>query len=116
MNQNTGKAPMIPIGTAGTPVAPAVTSPSVEKIKVAASRQAAAAAQTATFHTPTPAPPARSAAAHSGPGRPRSNIAPTRLKGVYFDPSVYDALLTLQKRGQNVSKYINNIVRQSLAI
>ena len=114
MNQNTGKAPLIPIGTAGKPVTPAVAPSSVEKISAAATKQAAAAAQTATFTTPPPSPTAK--ATHAGPGRPRANTTPTKLKGVYFDPPVYDALVALQKRGQNVSKYINNVVRQALAV
>jgi hypothetical protein len=38
------------------------------------------------------------------------------MKGVYFEPAVYEALLEMQEKGQNVSKFINRIVRQSLAI
>lgn len=40
----------------------------------------------------------------------------TIMKGVYFEPAVYDALLEMQDKGQNVSKFINRIVRQYLVI
>lgn len=54
--------------------------------------------------------------AGQGRGRRASSRQKTIMKGVYFEPAVYNALLEMQEKGQNVSKFVNRLVRQSLAV
>jgi hypothetical protein len=100
LNPNTGKKALIPISTAS----------SVSQDKMA--QQAIESAKSASF-----APPSSPAiTTGKGRGRRKSSGHKTIMKGVYFEPAVYQALMELQDKGQNISKFINRIVRQSLAI
>lgn len=105
LNPNAGKKAMIPINTAGS-----AGSSQTDKM----AHQALESAKSASF-----APPAAAAAGHTagkGRGRKKSTSQKTMMKGVYFEPAVYQALVEMQDKGQNVSKFINRLVRQSLAI
>jgi hypothetical protein len=104
VNPNTGKKAQIPINTAAS-----VASSQTNKMTL----QAMESAKSASFAPPTTAP------THSvgqGRGRRKSTAQKTIMKGVYFEPAVYQALVEMQEKGQNVSKFINRLVRQSLTI
>ena len=107
MNLNAGKKPLIPINTAGS--TPAAPSSAVSKM-TAQARESAKSASFPTISAPSPHK------AGQGRGRRASSRQKTIMKGVYFDPAVYEALLEMQDKGQNVSKFVNRLVRQSLAI
>ena len=104
VNPNAGKKAMIPINTAG-----GAAASQTDKM----AHQALESAKSASF-----APPAASSGrtAGQGRGRKKSTSQKTMMKGVYFEPAVYQALVEMQDKGQNVSKFINRLVRQSLAI
>jgi hypothetical protein len=103
VNPNAGKKAMIPINTAG-----GSASSQADKM----THQALESAKSASF-----APAASSGhTAGQGRGRKKSTSQKTMMKGVYFEPAVYQALVEMQDKGQNVSKFINRLVRQSLAI
>lgn len=107
MNLNAGKKPLIPINTSGS--ASAAPSSAVSKM-TAQARESAKSASFPALSAPSPR--------NAGQGRSRrpSPRQKTIMKGVYFEPAVYNALLEMQEKGQNVSKFVNRIVRQSLAI
>jgi len=48
--------------------------------------------------------------------RPTPTTQKTIIKAVYFEPPVHQALINMQVQGQNVSKYINRLVKQALAM
>jgi hypothetical protein len=105
VNPNAGKKAMIPINTAG-----GTGSSQADKM----AHQALESAKSASF-----APPPAASGGHTpgkGRGRKKSTSQKTIMKGVYFEPAVYQALVEMQDKGQNVSKFINRLVRQSLAI
>ena len=106
VNANTGKKVQIPLHTA-----PAAASPSDKMLS-----QAIESAKSASFAPPAPPAPAAKRSARVSRRKPSDPAKKTIMKGVYFDPAVYNALLDMQEKGQNVSKFINRIVRQSLAI
>jgi hypothetical protein len=109
MNQNAGKKPLIPINTAAAASTATLAPSPVDKMTA----QAQESAKTASFASSS-APSAR----HVGQGRGRrqSTSQKTIMKGVYFEPAVYSALIEMQDKGQNISKFINRLVRQSLTI
>ncbi|MDD5673643.1 MAG: hypothetical protein PHC61_05750 [Chitinivibrionales bacterium] len=106
LNPNAGKKAMIPINTASS-----ASHSQTDKM----AHQALESAKSASF-----APPAtsttRSTTSGQGRGRRKSTSQKTIMKGVYFEPAVYQALVEMQDKGQNVSKFINRLVRQSLTI
>jgi len=106
VNPNTGKKAQIPINTAVS-VAPSQT----DKMTL----QALESAKAATF-TPPVSSLTRSPATGQRRVRRKSTGQKTIMKGVYFDPAVYQALVEMQDKGQNVSKFINRLVRQSLTV
>jgi hypothetical protein len=55
-------------------------------------------------------------AAGSLPRRRRGSDRVTRLKGIYFEPEVYDALVHMQQEGQNASMVVNKIVKEKLGL
>jgi len=104
VNPNTGKKAQIPINTSAS-----VISSQTNKM----AHQAIESAKSASFDPPA------AASTHTtgqGRGRRKSNGQKTIMKGVYFEPAVYQALVEMQEKGQNVSKFINRLVRQSLAL
>jgi hypothetical protein len=107
VNPNTGKKAQIPINTASS-IPPASRSDKMVS-------QALESAKSASF-APSPVPADRSAAVGQGRGRRKSLSQKTIMKGIYFDPAVLKALLEMQEKGQNVSKFVNRLVRQALAI
>jgi hypothetical protein len=115
MNQNAGNKPAIPLNSSRAPQ----SSPSatiVDRI----SSQASAAAATATLASPSrpPAHPVASTAYASTQRKRRYAPATTKrvLKGIYFDTPVLDALRAMQSRGENVSLFVNDLVRRSLSL
>jgi hypothetical protein len=104
VNPNTGKRAQIPINTAAN-----VSSSQSDKM----AQQALESAKAASFAPPA-TPSGRTAG--QGRGRRKSTTQKTIMKGVYFEPAVYQALGEMQEKGQNVSKFINRLVRQSLAL
>jgi hypothetical protein len=108
MNMNAGKKPLIPISTAAAASTPAL-SPSIDKM-TAQAKESAKSASFVSASAPIPR--------HAGHGRGRrhSSSQKTILKGVYFEPAVHQALIEMQDKGQNVSKFINRLVRQSLTL
>jgi hypothetical protein len=107
-NPNTGKRAQIPINTAAS------VSPSSNTDKMAL--QAMNSAKSASF-APAAAPAAASLpVVGQGKNRRKSTSPKTIMKGVYFEPAVYQALVEMQEKGQNISKFINRLVRQNLAI
>ena len=105
INQNAGKKAQISINTAA--VAPSPTD------KMA--HQARESAKAASF-VPLAASSSGRNTVGQGRGRRKSASQKTIMKGVYFEPAVYQALIEMQDKGQNISKFINRLVRQSLAI
>lgn len=105
LNPNAGKKAQIPINTAHS-------GPSSQSNKMA--MQAMESAKSASFAPPAATTTSR--AAGQGRGRKKSTSQKTIMKGVYFEPAVYEALVEMQDKGQNVSKFINRLVRQSLAV
>jgi hypothetical protein len=101
-NPNAGKKALIPINTAA--VAPSqadkMTSQALESAKSASFAPAASSAHTVG----------------QGRGRRKSAGQKTIMKGVYFEPAVYKALGEMQEKGQNVSKFINRLVRENLTV
>jgi len=102
-NPNAGKKALIPINTA------AVAPSQADKM----TSQALKSAESASFA------PAAASSAHTvgqGRGRRKSTGQKTIMKGVYFEPAVYKALGEMQEKGQNVSKFINRLVRENLTV
>jgi hypothetical protein len=101
LNANVGKKAMIPLST---------SSSASDKI----AHQARETAKAASFtpHASTAAP----ASKEKGRGRPKSTGPKSKLKGIYFDAVVFKELEDMQEKGQNVSKYVNRLVRQALSI
>jgi hypothetical protein len=109
LNANAGKKIQIPLNTA--PAVPAATSPADKMLS-----QAMESARSASFAPPAAPAPAPVRPAGVSRRKPADPAKKTIMKGVYFEPAVYNALLVMQEKGQNVSKFINQLVRQSLAI
>lgn len=105
VNPNTGKKALIPINTAAS-----VSSSHIDKMTL----QAMESAKSASFAPSTA--PAANRTVGQGRGRRKSTSQKTIMKGVYFEPAVYQALAEMQEKGQNISKFINRLVRQSLAV
>jgi hypothetical protein len=103
-NPNAGKRAQIPINTAASVIIPSQS----DKMTL----QAQESAKSASF---SPAATAGRTAGQ-GRGRKKSTGQKTIMKGVYFEPAVYAALIEMQDKGQNISKFINRLVRQSLAL
>jgi len=100
VNPNTGKKAQIPLNTSAS-----VMSSQTNKMV----SQAMESAKSASFTQQT-------TVSGQSRGRRKSTSQKTIMKGVYFEPVVYNALVEMQDKGQNVSKFINRLVRQSLTI
>lgn len=102
INPNVGKKAQIPLNTTKN----ITKNPSDKMLS-----QAMQSAKSASFTPPT-AQPQTAKKPKIRRGRKPSSGPKTILKGVYFEPAVYDKLIEMQEEGQNVSKYINRIVRK----
>jgi hypothetical protein len=98
LNPNVGKKALIPINTASK----------TDKM----AQQAMESAKSASFSPPVSPGPKTG----QGRGRHKSTGPKTIMKGIYFDPEVYQALTSMQQKGQNVSKFVNRIARQALTL
>ncbi|MFP4365178.1 MAG: hypothetical protein ACLFR1_15050 [Spirochaetia bacterium] len=105
INPNVGKKFQIPLNTAKNS-APAA-APSDKMLS-----QAMQSAKSASFSSPKAQPQNKPVEKKNVREKTQSSAPKNILKGVYFEPAVYEILMEMQEEGQNVSKYINRIVRK----
>jgi len=113
-NPNAGKKALIPIGTAHRHSAAAVA----DKAKAIMSH-VVDTTKTTDFR-----PSAKSKAAPAGATRGANHNRrrraaddrKTKMKGIYFEEPVYEALVHMQDEGQNASKWVNRLVKEKLGL